>query len=165
MTRKPPFAASLPGCQPITCAAEFTPAAIRRRRHELGMSAADFWSAIGIKLSQGFHYENGTSQITPLIQSLLFMQYVLGIELRGLALNNVDGERITAIRTGLGMTETQFGDALDVCRSAIQNYGNNKTRIPEYVKVAALIVERGLPWRCETLEQVEQVKQAWRKAK
>lgn len=163
MTRKPPFSASLPGCQPITCAAEFTPAAIRRRRHELGMNAAEFWSAIGIFGPQGFHYENGTSQLNPLIQSLLFMQYILGIELRWMERFTVDGDKITAIRTSLGMTETQFGEALDVCRSAIQNYGHGKTRIPEYVKVAALIVERGLPWRCETLEQVEQVKQAWGK--
>lgn len=163
MTRKPPFAASLPGWQPITCAAEFTPAAIRRRRHELGMNAAEFWSAIGIYGPQGFHYENGTSQLNPLIQSLLFMQYILGIELRWMERFTVDGDKITAIRTDLGMTEKEFGEALGMSRSAIQNYGWKGTRIPEYVKVAALILEQGKPWRCETPEQVEQVKQAWRK--
>lgn len=53
--------------------------ALRQMRIARRLSAEEFWSAMGYKLSRGYHYESGKGKIPEHVRRLVHLHYVLGV--------------------------------------------------------------------------------------
>lgn len=65
----------------ITTEADINGQAARWLRNRAGMSQAAFWATIGLKQPTGSHYEGGENEIPAPARILIFIKYVVGLEI------------------------------------------------------------------------------------